>query len=159
MATYSSNPKTTALMAETIRTILQDDTLLESLMEEIASQPDGQKRLPPYWNSLSKKDGITAIVVAQMLKAMGGDTSAFTALAKYGFGEKVQLETSAFDAINGFQIEVINPEAIPEGEPAKDDVPEIEPGEVVAEASNSIRTFVGQEEPIEKESEIMDEEE
>ena len=114
MAVYPQDAKTAALMAETIREVLQDDILLDSLMEDIASQPNGDKKLPPYWRSLSQKDGITAIVVAQMLKAMAGDTQAFSALARYGFGEKVQIEPSGFDNTNGFQIEVINPDAIPE---------------------------------------------
>jgi len=119
MAIYPKDEKTAALMAETIREVLQDDVLLDTLMEDIASQPDGEKKLPPYWHSLSQKDGITAMVVAQMLKAMAGDTQAFSALARYGFGEKVQIDPSGFDNVSGFQIEVINPEAIPEADPAE----------------------------------------
>ena len=131
MAVYPENKKTAALMAETIREVLQDDLLLDDLIEAIKSQPDGEKKLPTYLSSLPTKDGITAIVVAQMLKAMAGDTQAFAALARYGFGEKVQIEPSGFDNMSGFQIEVLNPEAIPEA-------PVAEIGENAAEIAQQI---------------------
>lgn len=66
-----------------------------------------------------------------MLKAMAGDTQAFAALARYGFGEKVQIEPSGFDNMSGFQIEVLNPEAIPEA-------PVAEIGENAAEIAQQI---------------------
>ena len=77
---------------------------------------DNSAKKPIYWDMLPKKDGITAIVVAQMLKAMSGDTSAFTALSRFGFGEKVQMEVSDFYRANKIDIEVVNPEALDEGE-------------------------------------------
>ena len=97
--------KTAAMMSETIRELLSD----EDLMNNVMSQTD---KKPIYWNALTKKDGISAIVMAQLIKAMGGDTTAFTALARYGFGEKVQMSVSDFYRDNKIEIEIANPEAI-----------------------------------------------
>lgn len=97
--------KTAAMMSETIRELLSD----EDLMKNVMSQTD---KKPIYWNALTKKDGISAIVMAQLIKAMGGDTTAFAALARYGFGEKVQMSVSDFYRDNKIEIEIANPEAI-----------------------------------------------
>lgn len=108
--------QTAAMMSETIRELLAD----EDLMKNVMSQTD---KKPIYWNALTKKDGISAIVMAQLIKAMGGDTTAFTALARYGFGEKVQMNISDFYRDNKIEIEIANPEAI---------------GELVAEDANKM---------------------
>lgn len=106
---YPKDKKTAAMMSETIREVLADEDMMKAIM-------DNSTKKPIYWDMLPKKDGITAIVVAQMLKAMSGDTSAFTALSRFGFGEKVQMEVSDFYRANKIDIEVVNPEALDEGE-------------------------------------------
>lgn len=106
---YPKDKKTAAMMSETIREVLADEDMMKAIMDNSAKKPI-------YWDMLPKKDGITAIVVAQMLKAMSGDTSAFTALSRFGFGEKVQMEVSDFYRANKIDIEVVNPEALDEGE-------------------------------------------
>lgn len=108
--------QTAAMMSETIRELLSD----ENLMKNVMSQTD---KKPIYWNALTKKDGISAIIMAQLIKAMGGDTTAFTALARYGFGEKVQMSVSDFYRDNKIEIEIANPEAI---------------GDLVAEDANKL---------------------
>ena len=106
---YPKDQKTAAMMSETIREVLSDEDMMKAIMKNSTKKP-------VYWDMLPKKDGITAIVVAQMLKAMSGDTSAFTALSRFGFGEKVQMEVSDFYRANKIDIEIVNPQPIEEGE-------------------------------------------
>lgn len=94
-------------MSETIREVLADEKLAKAILNSTES---GER--PFYWDSLPTKNGLTAIITAQMIKAMAGDTSAFTALSRFGFGEKVQLETSDFYNARAIDINVINPEAL-----------------------------------------------
>lgn len=120
---YPKDKKTAAMMSEAIREILSDQDMMNAIMENSSKKP-------VYWDMLPKKDGITAIVVAQMLKAMAGDTSAFTALSRFGFGEKVQMEVSDFYRTNRIDINVINPEPL-EGE-------EIDTEKIGAEAHDTV---------------------
>lgn len=106
---YPKDKKTAAMMSETIREVLSDEDMMKAIMKNSTKKP-------VYWDMLPKKDGITAMVVAQMLKAMGGDTSAFTALSRFGFGEKVQMEVSDFYRANKIDIEIVNPQPLEEGE-------------------------------------------
>ena len=106
---YPKDKKTAAMMSEAIREILSDEEMMKNIM-------DSSTKKPIYWDMLPKKNGVTAIVVAQMLKAMAGDTSAFTALSRFGFGEKVQMEVSDFYRANKIDIEVVNPKQIQDGE-------------------------------------------
>lgn len=95
----------TAAMSEAIRELLTDERLLKNVMKSMGN-------LPPYWQALTKKDGLSAMVMAQLLKALGGDTQAFATLARYGFGEKVQMSISDFYRDNKIEIEIANPEAV-----------------------------------------------
>ena len=125
---YPKDKKTAAMMSETIRTVLADKEMMKAIM-------DNSSKKPVYWDMLPEQDGITAIVVAQMLKAMAGDTSAFTALSRFGFGEKVQMEVSDFYRANKIDIEVINPEAIEEGN--------IDTGEIGKQAFDAVAKGLG----------------
>ena len=125
---YPKDKKTAAMMSEAIRDILSDPELMQAIM-------DNSTKKPVYWDMLPKKDGITAIVVAQMLKAMAGDTSAFTALSKFGFGEKVQMEVSDFYRANKIDIQVVNPEGLQEGET-------IDTGEIGKQAFDAINANI-----------------
>lgn len=143
---YPKDEKTAAMMSETIRNVLADKDLMKALM-------DNAEEKPIYWEALSKKDGITAIVTAQMLKAMAGDTQAFAALSKYGFGEKVQMEVSDFYRANRIDIQVVNPEAIEEGE-------QVDTGEIGRQAFDAIVKQIdgGEEDAITGESQGSEEE-
>ena len=99
--------QTAAMMSETIRELLADEDLMKNVMDQTPKKPI-------YWDALSRKDGISAMVMAQLIKAMGGDTTAFSALARYGFGEKVQMSVSDFYRDNKIEIEIANPEAVGE---------------------------------------------
>lgn len=124
---YPKDQKTAAMMSETIREVLSDADMMKAIM-------DNSSKKPVYWDMLPKKDGITAIVVAQMLKAMAGDTSAFTALSRFGFGEKVQMEVSDFYRANKIDIEVVNPTPI-EGET-------VDTGEIGKQAFDAINSNI-----------------
>ncbi len=113
---YPKTKQDAAMLSETIREILGNEELLETIMSK-------SDKKPIYWDSLPKKTGAAAIVVAQLLKAMGGDTNAFSALSRYGFGEKVQMSVSDFYRTNKLEIEVVNPEQI--GDDAVDTVNKI----------------------------------
>ena len=89
-------------MSETIREVLTN----KELFQAIVSQSD---EVPAYFDRLPKQDGITAMTTALMIKAMGGDVAAFTALSKFGFGEKVQMEVSDFYRASKIDIEVVPP--------------------------------------------------
>lgn len=89
-------------MSETIREVLTN----KELFQTIVSQSD---EVPAYFERLPKQDGITAMTTALMIKAMGGDVAAFTALSKFGFGEKVQMEVSDFYRASKIDIEVVPP--------------------------------------------------
>ncbi|MCM1323272.1 MAG: hypothetical protein NC218_03730 [Acetobacter sp.] len=91
-------------MANTIRDLLHDDKMLEDIVNSLP-----EKNRPPYFPFLSKKNGMNAIVMAQLLKAMGGDTSAAGFLAKYGYGDKLQVDVSNFYQDRKFEIEVVKP--------------------------------------------------
>lgn len=99
---YPKDKKTAALMSETIREVLTN----KELFQTIVSQSD---EVPAYFERLPKQDGITAMTTALMIKAMGGDVAAFTALSKFGFGEKVQMEVSDFYRASKIDIEVVPP--------------------------------------------------
>lgn len=99
---YPKDKKTAALMSETIREVLTN----KELFQTIVSQSD---EVPAYFDRLPKQDGITAMTTALMIKAMGGDVAAFTALSKFGFGEKVQMEVSDFYRASKIDIEVVPP--------------------------------------------------
>ena len=99
--------QTAAMMSETIRELLADEDLMKNVMDQTPKKPI-------YWDALSRKDGISAMVMAQLIKAMGGDTTAFSALARYGFGEKVQMSVSDFYRDSKIEIEIANPEAVGE---------------------------------------------
>ena len=101
-------------MSETIREIVSDPKLMEAIIKAAESDPEFKK--PIYWDALTEKNGISAMVIAQMLKAMGGDTPAFVALSKYGFGEKVQMEVSDFYRADRIEIEVVKSPQIEEGD-------------------------------------------
>lgn len=111
-------------MSETIREVLSDNDLLTAIM-------NNSEKKPVYWDFLPTKNGVTAIVVAQMLKAMAGDTNAFTALSRYGFGEKVQMEVSDFYRANKIDIEVVKAPSLEEGEV-------VDPGEIGKQAFDAI---------------------
>lgn len=91
-------------MANAIRSMLHDDKMLEDIVNSLP-----EKNRPPYFPFLSKKNGMNAIVMAQLLKAMGGDTSAANFLAKYGYGDKLQVDVSNFYQDRKFEIEVVKP--------------------------------------------------
>ena len=124
--------KNAALMSETVRNVLTDEKLMNSLMDSLVASG---KQVPVYWNSLSTKDGVTAMVVAQMLKAMAGDTNAFSALSKYGFGEKVQMEVSDYYRDTKLEIEVVNPDPIIIGDEERE--------AIESEATESVKTLLG----------------
>lgn len=92
-------------MSEAIREVLADPEVMKAIMKNTDKKP-------PYWDMMPTKNGITAIVIAQMLKAMGGDTAAFTALSKFGFGEKVQMEVSDFYRTGAIEISIVQPKTI-----------------------------------------------
>lgn len=104
-------------MSQTIRDLLFD----EKMLTEIINSLDEKKR-PPYWGALSRKDGISAVVMAQLLKAMGGDTHSATFLAKYGWGDKLQVDVSDFYKDTHFVFDVVD--APKELEEVVDDVKE-----------------------------------
>lgn len=90
-------------MSETIREVLTN----EELFQQIVSESD---EVPKYFSLLPQKDGITAMATALMIKAMGGDVAAFSALSKFGFGEKVQMEISDFYRTGKIDIQVVQPQ-------------------------------------------------
>lgn len=96
-------------MSETIREVLTNEELFKTIVQE-------SDEVPKYFDMLPKQDGITAMTTALMLKAMGGDVSAFTALSKYGFGEKVQMEVSDFYRTGKIDIKVVPPQNFDETE-------------------------------------------
>lgn len=124
---YPKDKKTAAMMSETIREVLADEDALKAIMENSTKKP-------VYWDALPKKNGITAMVMAQMIKAMAGDTSAFTALSRFGFGEKVQMEVSDFYRTNKIDIQVVNPTPI-EGE-------EVDTGEIGKQAFDALNSGI-----------------
>ena len=89
-------------MSETIREVLTNKELFQTIVSE-------SDEVPAYFDRLPKQDGITAMTTALMIKAMGGDVAAFTALSKFGFGEKVQMEVSDFYRASKIDIEVVPP--------------------------------------------------
>lgn len=89
-------------MSETIREVLTNKELFQTIVSE-------SDEVPAYFDRLPKQDGITAMTTALMIKAMGGDVAAFTALSKFGFGEKVQMEVSDFYRAGKIDIEVVPP--------------------------------------------------
>ena len=89
-------------MSETIREVLTNKELFQTIVLE-------SDEVPAYFDRLPKQDGITAMTTALMIKAMGGDVAAFTALSKFGFGEKVQMEVSDFYRASKIDIEVVPP--------------------------------------------------
>lgn len=99
---YPKDKKTAALMSETIREVLTNKELFKTIVEE-------SDEVPKYFSMLPKQDGITAMTTALMLKAMGGDVAAFTALSRFGFGEKVQMDVSDFYRAGKIDIEVVPP--------------------------------------------------
>ena len=99
---YPKDKKTAALMSETIREVLTNKELFKTIVSE-------SDEVPAYFDRLPKQDGITAMTTALMIKAMGGDVAAFTALSKFGFGEKVQMEVSDFYRAGKIDIEVVPP--------------------------------------------------
>lgn len=135
---YPKDKATAAMMSQTIRDVLANDDLFEAVMQQ-----SGKK--PVYYDMMPEKNGVTAIVIAQMLKAMGGDTSAFTALSRYGFGEKVQMEVSDFYRTDSININVIEPKKIEDGE-------EINPAEIGEQAHDAISKML-------KEGEVVNGEE
>ena len=132
---YPKDKKTAAMLSEAIRDILGDDKIMEAIIAN-------SEKKPSYWDMLPEKNGITAIVIAQMLKAMAGDTQAFTALSRFGFGEKVQMDVSDFYRTDRIQINVVNPEALDDG---LDNVIE---GEVSGDNDNAIEANVGGHEDV-----------
>lgn len=132
---YPKDKKTAAMLSEAIRDILGDDKIMEAIIAN-------SKNKPSYWDMLPEKNGVTAIVIAQMLKAMGGDTAAFTALSRFGFGEKVQMDVSDFYRADRIQINVVNPEALNSGEE------NIIEGEVSGDNDNAIEANAGGNEDV-----------
>lgn len=99
---YPKDKKTAALMSETIREVLTNESLYKSII-------NNSEQVPDFVHYLPTENGITAMTVALMIKAMGGDVAAFTALSKYGFGEKVQMEVSDFYRTGKIDIQVVKP--------------------------------------------------
>jgi len=89
-----------------IREILNDDTLVDSIVE---SQPD-------YWKRLPAKNGGYIIATVMMVKAMGGDIKAAEWIRKTGFGDKVMLESSdGFFQRDEFTIHVVPSKQLEDG--------------------------------------------
>lgn len=110
-------------MSETIREVLTNEELFQTILDE-------SEKVPDYFARLPKKDGITAMTTALMLKAMGGDVAAFSALSKYGFGEKVQMEVSDFYRTGKIDIQVVQPQDF--------DAEEISPADVGKEVLDNL---------------------
>ena len=102
---YPKDKQTAAMMSEAIRAVLADSDIMDAIIQNT-------EKKPPYWDMLPEKNGLAAIVIAQMLKAMSGDTQAFTALSRYGFGEKVQMDVSDFYRTDRININVIEPKPL-----------------------------------------------
>ena len=102
---YPKDKKTAALMSETIREVLTNEELFKHIVEN-------SDEVPKYFDLLPKQNGITAMSTALMIKAMGGDVAAFTALSKFGFGEKVKMEVSDFYRTDKIDIQVVDPVAL-----------------------------------------------
>lgn len=110
-------------MSETIREVLTNKELFKTIISE-------SDEVPKYIDMLPEQDGITAMTVALMIKAMGGDIAAFTALSKFGFGEKVQHEISDFYRTGKIDIQVVQP-------PELDEI-EVSPAEVGEKAHKAL---------------------
>lgn len=100
---YPKDKKTAALMSETIREVLTNKELFQTIVSE-------SQDVPNYFSMLPTQDGITAMTTALMIKGMSGDVAAFTALSKFGFGEKVQMEVSDFYRTGKIDIQVVQPQ-------------------------------------------------
>lgn len=74
-------PKGIRNMATLVQQILADEALMEKL----------SKNKPSYWDSLPGKNAANAIIVAQAIKALEGDTKAAAWVIKTGYGDKVDI--------------------------------------------------------------------
>jgi hypothetical protein len=96
--TYVKPPKKPSNLGKIVRTILDDDELIDKV---VANQPD-------YWSRLPVKNGAYIIGTVMMVKAMGGDIKAADWIRKTGWGEKVLLESEhGFFEKSDFTIQVI----------------------------------------------------
>lgn len=75
-------PKGSLSMSTIVKQLMDDEELADKMMA----------RKPSYWEDLPDKNFASAIVVAMMAKAMGGDVKAATWLRVTGYGNKVVIE-------------------------------------------------------------------
>jgi hypothetical protein len=81
----SGNPKGRRVGSKNLTTLVRE--MLAD--EELASKMLPKK--PRWWEALPDKNGASAMVVAVLVKACEGDVSAFSALAKAGWGNSLGL--------------------------------------------------------------------
>lgn len=99
-------PKRPRNLDKIVREILDDDTLVDSVIEN----------QPAYWGRLPTKNGAYIISTVMMVKAMGGDIKAAEWIRKTGFGDKVMLETdNGFFGKSEFTISVVPAKQIDDG--------------------------------------------
>ena len=79
-------PKGTKHWSTIVKQILEDEELFEKIIEG--------KKNPKWINSLPKKNGANAIVVAMVTKALQGDKNAADWLRKTGFGDKIDITSN-----------------------------------------------------------------
>lgn len=74
-------PKGTLDFRKRVKKMLADPGLAAAVL----------KNRPAWWQALEQKDFASAMTVAMMIKAAGGDPQAFNALIKAGYGDKLDL--------------------------------------------------------------------
>lgn len=84
-------PKGTLNWSTIVKTILEDEELFNSILED--------KKKPKWVDKLNKKNGAYAIAVAMMTKAVSGDDKAAKWLRETGWGNKLEhgLDPDLFD--------------------------------------------------------------
>lgn len=79
----SGNPNGRPKGVKNFSTIIQKLLADEKLMDKISSKK------PSYWDTLPTKNGANALVTAMLIKALQGDVPAANWLIKYGYGDKL----------------------------------------------------------------------
>lgn len=76
-------PKGSFNMSTLIKEMLDDPKLAEMVVF---------KQRPYWWDGLSEKRFAEAVIMAQIIKALNGDTKAFTALRVAAFGDRLAVQ-------------------------------------------------------------------
>lgn len=77
-------PKGTVHWSTIVKQVLEDEAIFEAVLASSSKRP-------AWVDKLNKKNGLNAIVVAMLARAMSGDNRAADWLRKTGYGDKIDI--------------------------------------------------------------------